>query len=122
MVHETFRHIALIFEVAGIGVVVIGAIVSTFEFLKNYLNKSAEAYFRYRSSLGNAILLGLEFLVAGDIIGTVAVEPTFVSVGVLALIVLIRTFLSLSLGVEIHGRWPWQEKDKAPVQDKGSSL
>jgi uncharacterized membrane protein len=53
-------------------------------------------------------LLGLEFLVAGDIIGTVAVEPTFKSLGVLGLIVIIRTFLSFSLEVEINGRWPWQ--------------
>ena len=55
-----------------------------------------------------AILLGLEFLVAGDIIRTVAISPTFASVGVLAIIVLIRTFLSATLTVEIEGRWPWQ--------------
>jgi hypothetical protein len=54
------------------------------------------------------ILLGLEFLIAGDIIGTVAISPTFQSVGVLALIVLVRTFLSFSLEVELEGRWPWQ--------------
>ena len=67
------------------------------------------AYHAYRSSLGRAILLGLEFLVAADIINTVAVEPTWENVGVLGAVVLIRTFLSFSLEVEIYGHWPWQE-------------
>ena len=66
------------------------------------------AYRGYRRSLGRAILLGLEFLVAGDIIYTVAVEPTFRSVGVLAVLVVIRSFLSAELELEINGRWPWQ--------------
>lgn len=61
-----------------------------------------------RQSIGQGILLGLELLVAGDIIRTVVVGPTFTSVGVLAVIVLIRTFLSFSLEVELTGRWPWQ--------------
>ncbi|MFD0851777.1 DUF1622 domain-containing protein, partial [Actinomadura adrarensis] len=63
-------------------------------------------YRLYRQSLGPAILLGLEFLVAGDIIRTVAVSPTFTSVGVLAANVVVRTFLSFSLEVELEGRWP----------------
>lgn len=58
--------------------------------------------------LGRGILLGLELLVAGDIIHTVAVELTFETVGVLAIIVLIRTFLSFALEVELNGRWPWR--------------
>ena len=66
----------------------------------------------FRSSLGRSILLGLEFLVAADIINTVAVEPTISSLLVLAGIVLIRTFLSFSLEVEIDGRWPWQKGQK----------
>lgn len=61
--------------------------------------------------LGRAILLGLEFLVAGDIIRTVAISPTISSVGVLAVIVLIRTVLSATLTVEIEGRWPWQRRE-----------
>ncbi|TFV58583.1 DUF1622 domain-containing protein [Geodermatophilus sp. DF01-2] len=66
-----------------------------------------EAYPSTRRFLGRSILLGLEILVAGDIIRTVAVTPTFTSVGVLAIIVVIRTFLSFALEVELHGRWPW---------------
>jgi uncharacterized membrane protein len=61
-------------------------------------------------------LLGLEFLVAADIIRTVAVTPTFRSVGVLAVIVVIRTFLSFSLELEITGRWPWQKKPEPAPQ------
>jgi len=66
------------------------------------------AYRTVRRSIGRSILLGLELLVAGDIIRTVAVDPTFTSVGVLAVIVAIRTFLSFTLELEITGRWPWQ--------------
>lgn len=69
-----------------------------------------EAVASFRSSLGRAILLGLEFLVAADIINTVAVTPTLLSIAVLAGIVIIRTFLSFSLEVEIEGRWPWDRR------------
>jgi uncharacterized membrane protein len=67
-------------------------------------------YRQYRQQLGRSILLGLELLVAADIIRTVAVTPTLTSVAVLGGIVLIRTFLSFSLELEITGRWPWQSR------------
>ena len=70
--------------------------------------QGAEEGFRIvRTVFGRSILLGLEFLVAADIIRTVAVQPSLENVAVLGLIVLIRTFLSFSLEVEIDGRWPW---------------
>ncbi len=68
-----------------------------------------ETFKKVRQMLGHGILLGLEFLVAADIIHTVAVELTFESVGVLALVVIIRTFLSFTLDLELTGRWPWQK-------------
>lgn len=71
-----------------------------------------DAYLSFRHAIGRGILLGLEVLVAADIIRTVAVEPTFRSVGVLAGIVVIRTFLSFSLEMEISGRWPWQSPNR----------
>ena len=71
--------------------------------------------------MGRSILLGLELLVAADIIRTVAVTPTFESVGVLAIIVLIRTFLSFSLELEITGRWPWQKQPAGAAASAGSS-
>jgi uncharacterized membrane protein len=80
---------------------------------------SDDAYRHFRQSLGRAILLSLELLVAADIIRTVAVSPTFRSAGVLAIVVLIRTFLSVSLEVELEGRWPWQ---KAVVANPGTDL
>ncbi|WP_283137559.1 DUF1622 domain-containing protein [Rhizohabitans arisaemae] len=104
-------------DLAGVAVIVVGASLVTCVFVYRRLRRdSAEATYRhYRQGLGRAILLGLEFLVAGDIIRTVAVSPTFAGVGVLALIVLIRTFLSLSLQMEVEGRLPWQPPAPAPL-------
>lgn len=85
--------------------------LSTGRFLREWLATGVleQPYQAYRGDLGRAILLGLEFLVAADIVGTVVVDPTFAHLGVLGLIVLIRTALSFALEVEINGRWPWQE-------------
>jgi uncharacterized membrane protein len=110
--------------VVGVGIIVIGAAAATLVFLHGGLVAVGwpAAFRRYRANLGRGILLGLELLVAADIIGTVAVTPSFENLGVLALIVLIRTFLSFSLEVEIEGRWPWQRaKDDRPddQQDNG---
>lgn len=114
-------------DIAGVAVMVIGALVSIPLAIKGYqprnLPEGTEpSFYRlYRQLLGRSILLGLELLVAADIIRTVAVTPTFETVGVLALIVLIRTFLSFSLELEITGRWPWQQEPAAPVPAQTSS-
>jgi len=107
---------------AGVAAIVIGAIVATFIALAGAARRRSgdDVYHAYRKRLGRSILLGLELLVAADIIRTVAVTPTFTSVGVLALIVVIRTFLSFSLELEITGRWPWQ-KDPSPSSPASSS-
>ncbi len=101
--------ITLAVEITGIGIIVVGAFASLLRFLlaimKNRPKEPIVAAFR--TDLGRAILLGLEFLVAADIVHTVAIDPTLDSLAVLAGIVLIRTFLSFSLEVEIEGRWPW---------------
>jgi uncharacterized membrane protein len=95
-------------EFVGVLLILVGAAAATVRFLTRWVSTDFDsAYREYRQHLGRAILIGLEFLVAGDIINTVAVDPTFQSVGILAGIVAIRTFLSFSLGVEIEGRWPW---------------
>jgi uncharacterized membrane protein len=96
---------ALAIEVVGVLVIVTGAAVAA---LRQLLQPRHRSYQIYRQDLGRSILLGLEFLVAGDIIRTVAVSPTLDNVLVLGLIVLIRTFLSIALQVELEGRWPWQ--------------
>jgi uncharacterized membrane protein len=77
--------------------------------------RAEEVFQATRLRLGRGILLGLEFLVAADIIHTVAVELTFTTVGVLAAVVAIRTFLSFALDVELTGRWPWQGPPKEPA-------
>jgi uncharacterized membrane protein len=99
------------FELVGVLALVVGVTWALAVFARNYfLNIDArpQAYRQLRQGIGRAILLGLELLVAADIIRTVAVDPTFQSVGVLGLIVVVRTFLSWSLEVEVNGRWPWQ--------------
>jgi uncharacterized membrane protein len=99
-------------DLAGILIIVVGVAVASALFVgRAPPGRSSEAYALHRRSLGRAILLGLEFLVAGDIIRTVAITPTFASVGVLGAIVLIRTFLSVALQVETEARWPWQPRD-----------
>ena len=106
---RTVELLGKIIEGAGIAVIVLGIVVATVMFLWRSRNERGhDEYHRYRTGVGRAVLLGLEFLVAGDIIRTVAVSPTFTSVGLLAAIVAIRTFLSFSLEVELEGRWPWQ--------------
>ena len=109
IVHWTVRTI----EIVGITTIVIGALASIGVYLyRTAATGPAEAeYHRFRSSLGRSILLGLEFLVAADIINTVAIDPTLESVAVLAAIVLVRTFLSFALEVEIDGKWPWRKGD-----------
>lgn len=105
-------------EVTGTAIIAVGAFGALGLFLFRMLTHAAPRetlVASFRSSLGRSILLGLEFLVAADIINTVAIEPTLASLAVLAGIVLIRTFLSFSLEVEIDGRWPWQKGH--PAQD-----
>ncbi|MDJ0376959.1 DUF1622 domain-containing protein [Cryobacterium sp. PH31-L1] len=96
-------------DAAGVIAVVLGVVLATVFALSRLLRRQSDVYGRFRRFLGRSILLGLELLVAADIIRTVAVTPTAESVGVLAGIILIRTFLSWSLELEITGQWPWQK-------------
>jgi uncharacterized membrane protein len=98
---------ARVIEVIGVLTIVIGVLIAfaRFAFLKK---DTPEKYSSLRQELGKGILLGLEILVAGDIIATVVTEPTMNRVLTLGVIVLIRTFLSLSIEVEIKGKFPWQ--------------
>ncbi|WP_188197713.1 DUF1622 domain-containing protein [Nonomuraea sp. SYSU D8015] len=111
-VKSLIENVGLAVDAAGVAVIVVGALAASGLFgYRLVLHRPIDdAYRTYRRSLGRAILLGLEFLVAGDIIKTVAIAPTFASVGVLAAIVVVRTFLSFSLEVELEGRWPWQPR------------
>jgi uncharacterized membrane protein len=121
-----FKHtaelIGIAFEVAGVAVLVMGSILAFGRYIFTLVRfrDGPAAYRGLRLYLGRSIVLGLELLVAADIIRSVAIEPTFASVGVLGLIVLVRTFLSWSLEVEINGEWPWQRSrfHKSEFPDK----
>ena len=101
--------ITKIIELIGILVIFFGAVYSILAFLFFLSKKKTDAYIKLRQSLGKSILLGLEILIAADIMQTVTTEPTIKSAITLGLIVLIRTFMSMSLEVELEGRFPWQQ-------------
>ena len=107
---------------AGVCGIVIGVAVATLRFLRHYATMAHDGFpfRRYKVDLGLSLLLGLEILVAADIIKTVAVSPSFDSLGVLGLLVVIRTFLSWALVLEIEGRWPWSKLkgEPATMQDR----
>ena len=106
----TIELIGSTFELAGVVVLVIGSILAFVRSIVSLiqLRDGPAAYRHLRLYMGRSIVVGLELLIAADIVRSVAIDPTFTSVGVLALIVLVRTFLSWSLEVEINGEWPWQ--------------
>jgi uncharacterized membrane protein len=108
------EYIALAIDGAGVAIIVLGLLVSAVRFVLNF-RTDISLYRRLRRDVGRGILLGLEFLVAADIIRTVTIDPVLENVIVLGLIVLIRSFLSLSLEVELEGRWPWQPLRTEPV-------
>ena len=106
---QAMDHVTRGFEVAGVIVLIVGFLSGVARAVHAYLTGHAEAsYDVMRRYFGRSILLGLEILVAADLIRTVAVDPTWQNVAVLGLIVLIRTFLSFSLEVEMDGVWPWR--------------
>lgn len=103
---------ATVIEAIGIATITLFTLYSLFRAaIRIFKHEDNETvYQELRQQLGRGILLGLEFLIAADIIFTVAVELTFQTIGVLAIVVLVRTFLSLTLEVEMSGKWPWQNK------------
>ena len=100
-------------ELVGVAIITAGAVATLTIFLTSLArgDDRNEAIARFRTALGRAILIGLEFLVAADIINTVVIEMNLENVASLAIIVLVRTLLSFSLEAEIEGRWPWQRAD-----------
>ena len=109
---ETIEYAALAIEVLAVAVILVAIVHGTALYLLHYQRREEDAYERFKVYIGRALLLGLEFLVAADIVRTVALEPTLTNVWILALLVVVRTFLSWSLVVEIEGRWPWQARGK----------
>jgi uncharacterized membrane protein len=104
-----------VLEGLGIVALMVGVVISLGVAARNALRRERHVLDALRRHLGRSILLGLEFLIAGDIVRTVAVEQSLENVAVLALIVLVRTALSFVLEVEITGRWPWQQAEAQKV-------
>jgi uncharacterized membrane protein len=109
-------------EHVGVAVLLFGALVAALVFARRLAGGAAfqDAYHALRADLGRAILLGLELLVIADIIGTVAIEPNLQNLGVLAVIVAIRTVLSFTLELEVSGRWPWQRAPAPAVEGRNA--
>lgn len=120
--HGYIEQLANLLELMGVTIILLGVAVATGIFLRDGVRRDdwRDGYDRYRANLGRGILLGLELLVGADIIGTITAPLTFTSVGLLAIIVLIRTFLSFSLEAEIEGCWPWQRAGRK-TESKGDA-
>ena len=95
-------------EIFGVFIIVVGIVWSTY--LCVYLHATTQPYDEYKIRIGRSLLLGLEVLVAADIVKMIAIELTFTSLGLLAGLVAVRTFLSWTLVLEIEGRWPWRRE------------
>jgi uncharacterized membrane protein len=119
--NDVIDKIGMTIDAAGVVVIVIGVAIAFVIAAVRLSRHESDVYRRFRQRLSQAILLGLELLVAGDIVRTVATSPSLTSVAILASVVLIRTFLSFSLEVETTGRWPWQKRDVAASQIKNGS-
>ncbi|ALJ08131.1 DUF1622 domain-containing protein [Brevundimonas sp. DS20] len=114
-VHAFIQPFAVLLELAGAGIIVGGVLLATGLFALHGVRDRnwRQAYTTYRANLGRGILLGLELLVGADIISTITAPLTLQPVGLLGLVVLIRTFLSFSLETEIEGCWPWRRAARA---------
>lgn len=111
-IHDALELVARLLEIVGAGALVLGFTIATVQFARRALS-GAKAYEPYRTALGRVVLVGLEVLVAATIIKTIIVEPTVAGIGLLALMIAIRTFLGWSTVLEMDGRWPWQRRPAA---------
>ena len=114
------EYIAKFMEITGVIVILAGTLIALFKYIFAAQKPGQRSYKLLRQELGKGILLGLEILVAADIIATVVTEPTIEKVLILGVIVIIRTFLSLSIELEIEGRFPWQRNTSEDRLDQDS--
>lgn len=105
---QAVEAVGRVVDVAGVVAIAGGIGLTVLVAVGRLWRRQPHVYRRFRQQVGRAILLGLELLVAADIIRTVAISPTLESVAILSGIVLVRTFLSFTLEVELTGKWPWQ--------------
>ncbi|MDZ5623027.1 DUF1622 domain-containing protein [Nocardioides bizhenqiangii] len=123
--HEAMERVVQGFEIGGVAILVVGSLVALGSAGLAWRREGGSiAYQRARQGVGRAILLGLEFLIIADIVLTITIEPTLDSALALGLIVLVRTFLSFSLEIELEGVLPWRRKaiegaDRPPAGSLG---
>ena len=104
-----FEYVAEGIDAFGVAVIVLGTVIASLRYVMKRISQLSRSFEAYRKELGKTLLLALEFLVAADIIRTVAIEPTLESIAILSILILIRTFMSATLELEITGSWPWQK-------------
>jgi uncharacterized membrane protein len=109
-IRQTIELSAVALEALAVALILVAVVHGTARYVQHLRTDRSAAYQSYKVYLGKALILGLEFLVAADIVRTVALDPTVLSVSLLGLLIVVRTFLSWSLVIEIEGRWPWQPK------------
>ena len=112
LIHRAVEFASLSIELIAVAIILVAIVYGLIRFAVGSAKNEPNAYQDLKKRIGRSLLLGLEFLVAADIIRTVALDPSLQSVLVLGLLVLVRTFLSWALIVEIDGRWPWQGASK----------
>ena len=114
---DSIETVAEIFDLLGVAILVVGIGIATLLFISSLVipAQAVPAIKKFKIRIGRAMLLGLEVLIAADIVKTVALEPTIDNVAALGLLVIVRTFLSWTLALEIEGHWPWQANKKKAV-------
>jgi len=116
---DVVSELVRVIEAVGAAIMVVGGLVAFVQYARRVRHDAGAAFIVLRQNLGRVILLGLEVLIIADIIRTIVVEPSLESVGVLAIIVIIRILLSFSLEVEIDGMWPWNRWRTGRADDTG---
>ena len=117
---QAIRAVGSAIEIFGVLIIVCGIVFATFQMLRAGRPPGQDRTQETKIRIGRSLLLGLEILVAADVVKTIAIELTFTSLGLLAALVLVRTFLSWTLVLEIEGRWPWQRRRaKASAEAEG---
>lgn len=108
------QKVGTLLDMIGVLVILAGVIFSTYHAIIHFIShdQPERLYKTFRQNLGRGILLGLEFLVAGDIIRSITGTPDFDAVAVLVVVVLVRSFLSITFDMEVEGYWPWQKGKK----------
>jgi len=119
---QSLQIVARVLEIVGASALMLGFVIATARCVRQYFREGVTtAVGRYRKSLGRVVLIGLEILVAATIIKTITLDPDLESIGLLALMVVIRVILGWTMALEMSGRWPWQKPLPDPTKSQSKS-